>query len=99
MTGWLTFGLGGLICATLLAITFLVLLAAPRSKLRDFLMPFLGWAVSAASVAYVISPIDVLPEIALGPFGLIDDIMAIVVAIASAMTAIKASREAKQLPR
>jgi uncharacterized membrane protein YkvA (DUF1232 family) len=33
--------------------------------------------VAASTVAYVISPIDLLPEVLLGPFGLIDDVIVV----------------------
>lgn len=39
------------------------------------------WAVIIACVLYVLSPIDLLPEAILGPFGLPDDLVAIFIAI------------------
>ena len=60
----------------LIVITFLVLLALPQCKLREMLMPFVAWGFVALCAAYVISPVDILPEIVLGPFGLVDDFVA-----------------------
>ena len=51
----------------LIIITFLVLLALPQCKLRDMLMPFVAWGFVALCAAYVISPVDALPEVAVRP--------------------------------
>jgi uncharacterized membrane protein YkvA (DUF1232 family) len=79
-----------------LALAFMVLLALPQCKLRDMLMPFVVWGFVVLCAAYAISPVDVLPEIALGPFGLVDDTGALVAGIWAARSAMKAHRE-KQL--
>ena len=42
--------------------------------LRDGRVPLVEKGVALAGVAYVISPIDVLPAILLGPIGLLDDL-------------------------
>lgn len=39
------------------------------------------WLTVVACVAYVLSPIDLLPEAALGPFGLPDDVVAVLVGL------------------
>ena len=84
-------------CGTLLLIALLILLALPQSRLREIVLPFVGWAVAALSAAYVILPFDLVPEALLGPFGLIDDLVAVAVAIASAITASQSGRSNKQL--
>ncbi len=38
-----------LICGTLLVGGFMVLVAMPQSKMREILMPIVGWAVAALS--------------------------------------------------
>jgi uncharacterized membrane protein YkvA (DUF1232 family) len=76
-------------------VTFMILLALPQCKLRDMLMPFVAWGFVALCAAYAISPIDALPEIALGPFGFFDDAAAVVMGIGTAMTTIKAQRQKK----
>ena len=42
--------------------------------LRDERVPLIEKGVAIAGVAYVLSPIDVLPAIVLGPVGLLDDL-------------------------
>ncbi|MEM9176378.1 MAG: DUF1232 domain-containing protein [Myxococcota bacterium] len=42
--------------------------------LRDERVPILDKGLAVAGVAYVLSPIDVLPAIVLGPIGLLDDL-------------------------
>ena len=42
--------------------------------LRDGRVPLVEKGIALAGVAYVISPIDVLPAILLGPIGLLDDL-------------------------
>ena len=79
-----------MLCGTLVVIAFVVLLAMPKSELRSVLMPIVGWAMAIFCGFYAISPIDILPEAVLGPFGLIDDIGAVIVGISSAKAAMKA---------
>ena len=76
-----------------LLVTFMVLLALPQCKLREMLMPFVAWGFVVLCAAYAISPVDILPEIALGPFGLIDDAGALVAGIWAARSAMKAHRD------
>ena len=77
---------GGLLFA------LLVLLSMPQSRLRELVLPFVGWAVTALSAAYVLSPIDAVPEIFFGPFGLVDDAAALAVGIASALMAMNSGK-------
>lgn len=81
-----------LLCGTILTTVFVVLLAWPQSKLRDVLMPIIGWAVAIFCGVYCISPVDVVPEALLGPFGLVDDLGAVVLGISAAISARKSSR-------
>ncbi len=78
------------VCGALLFLAFLILLALPNSKLRAVLMPIVGWAVAIFCGIYAISPIDVVPEAILGPFGLVDDIGAVVVGLSAATAASRA---------
>ena len=78
------------LCGTLLAVAFVVLLALPKSELRSFLMPIVGWAMAIFCGLYAISPVDIVPEALLGPFGLVDDVGAVITGIAAARTAMKA---------
>lgn len=42
--------------------------------LRDERVPLIEKGIALAGIAYVVSPIDVLPAIVLGPVGLLDDL-------------------------
>jgi uncharacterized membrane protein YkvA (DUF1232 family) len=75
---------------------FMILLALPQSKLKDFLMPIIGWCFALFCGAYILSPADLIPEAIVGPFGLFDDAGALVAGICAARSAMKASK-AKQL--
>ncbi len=44
---------------------------------RDRQVPPGAKLVAASAVAYVLSPIELLPELLLGPFGLIDDLLVV----------------------
>ena len=78
-----------------IVVTFLILLALPQCKLRDMLMPFVAWGFVALCAAYVISPVDAMPEIVLGPFGAVDDFMALVAGVGTAAAAINARKRKK----
>jgi uncharacterized membrane protein YkvA (DUF1232 family) len=80
----------------ILALSFLVLLAMPQSRLREIVLPFVGWAVAALSALYIVSPIDVVPDVFVG-IGWVDDLVALAIAIGSAMAAINAGKGQKQL--
>lgn len=43
-------------------------------------MTWKGWLTIAACAAYVLSPLDLAPEALLGPLGLPDDLVAVLVA-------------------
>ena len=45
--------------------------------LRDDRVPLASKALAVAGAAYLISPIDLMPAILLGPLGLVDDLMVI----------------------
>lgn len=72
---------------------FMILLAMPKSKFRDFLRPIIGICFALLCGAYVISPVDVLPEIALGPFGLIDDLGVLIAGVSSARMALRGGKD------
>ncbi len=83
-----------IVCGTLLLGGFMVLVAMPQSRMREVLMPIVGWAVAALSAVYVVSPIDVLPDF-IPIAGWLDDGGAIVTGIAGAVMALKAQAEHK----
>lgn len=79
----------------LILITFMVLLSLPQSKLREIVMPFVAWGFVVLCTVYVISPLDVLPEAFLGPFGLVDDFGAAVLGVTTALATINARKQKK----
>ena len=81
------------LCGTAIVVAFVVLLSLPQSKLRAFLLPIVGWCIAILCAIYCISPIDIVPEALLGPFGLVDDVGAVVAGIAAVRSAMKASKE------
>lgn len=76
----------------LIVMTFMVLLALPQCRLREMLTPFLAWGFVALCGLYAISPVDVLPEILLGPFGLVDDLGAVVLGVGTAISTVQAKK-------
>jgi uncharacterized membrane protein YkvA (DUF1232 family) len=82
-----------MLCGTGIVIAFVVLLAMPKSELRSVLMPIVGWAFAIFAGVYCLSPVDVVPEIVAGPFGLIDDIGVAIAGFAAAKAAMKAKDE------
>lgn len=83
-------------CGTVLVLAFIVLLALPQSKLREIVLPFVGWAVAALSVAYAASPLDVLPDF-IPVIGWVDDLVALIVGIGSILTLVLVGKGQKQL--
>jgi uncharacterized membrane protein YkvA (DUF1232 family) len=57
---------------------FAVLLAR---LVRDGRVPLGAKLVAAAGIAYVLSPVDLLPEVLLGPLGILDDLVVSAAAI------------------
>jgi uncharacterized membrane protein YkvA (DUF1232 family) len=51
-----------------------VLLAVMRFGIFKYRVPLRGIAAMGGALIYLVSPVDVLPEALLGPFGLIDDV-------------------------
>jgi len=77
------------IAVAIIIIVFIVLLSLPRSPLRKLLLKIFGisnYAIAAMLVIYIISPIDLVPDF-LPVAGQVDDIAALLSAIATATTA------------
>jgi uncharacterized membrane protein YkvA (DUF1232 family) len=51
-----------------------VLLAVMLFVIFRYRVPLRGIAAMAGALIYLVSPVDVLPEVVLGPIGLIDDV-------------------------
>ncbi len=75
---------------------FLYFLSTPDSKLREVMLPIVAWCFAIFCGIYALSPIDLVPEALFGPFGLIDDVGAVVAGIAAAGAAIRAAKARKQ---
>ncbi|QJW95408.1 DUF1232 domain-containing protein [Frigoriglobus tundricola] len=74
----------------LLAALSLVLMHLPNSPLRTIaLRASAGLFAVVFAPAYVVSPVDILPEAVLGPIGLIDDIGVIIAGVAAGRYALK----------
>lgn len=82
-----------LVCLTVLGIAWVVALSLPKSRLRTVLTEITSWAFLVFCAFYALSPIDIVPEAALGPFGFIDDIGAVFLGYQSFQSAMKARRE------
>ena len=77
---------------------FLILMALPKSKLRSLILEVMGWGTTAASVASVVSPIDMLPDF-IPVLGQLDDVGMIVFGLCSAIFAWRMRKERQKLER
>ncbi|HEX6041654.1 YkvA family protein [Longimicrobium sp.] len=81
-----------------LVAVFMILLAMPQSQLRSFVLEVTGWGTAAASAVYVVSPLDLVPDL-LPVLGWGDDLVAAVVAACSVVMALVMRRERHRLAR
>ncbi|SNQ51317.1 conserved hypothetical protein [Frankia canadensis] len=56
-------------------------------------VPLRGAAAAIGSILYLLSPVDAVPEVPLGPIGLVDDLMVLFAAAAYVRRLIQARRE------
>lgn len=75
------FGTALLIGLGVLVAVGLVLAIAALVVIRRYDLPVRGIVATLGSLAYVVSPVDAVPEIPLGPIGLIDDLLVIIGAV------------------
>jgi uncharacterized membrane protein YkvA (DUF1232 family) len=80
-----------IICITVLAALFLVLLAMPNSRLRSVFMEALGWLAVILASILVISPVDIVPDVFVG-LGQIDDIAYVIGGLLSGIAAYRQHR-------
>lgn len=80
------------ICATILGLAFLVLLSLPKSRLRVFLLRMAGYAAPVLAAVYVVSPIDLIPDV-IPIIGWIDDAAAIAAGVTGFLVARSAGKE------
>lgn len=57
------------------------------------------WIIIIASAAYIISPVDLLPEVFLGPVGLIDDGVVVTVLVTELAAIVTEKMKAKKAGR
>lgn len=84
--GWLCLGIVG--GTFVLAITGLICLSLPNSKLRTFTLRVLSGLTSAGLVLLTLSPIDVIPDV-VPVVGWVDDVGYLVGALAAANYALR----------
>jgi uncharacterized membrane protein YkvA (DUF1232 family) len=77
----------------------LALMHLPNSPLRTIAMRVLAGALVLLMPLYVVSPVDLIPEIALGPFGIVDDVVAVALAFVAGRYALKGPDPAGMPPR
>ena len=83
-------------CGTLFGLASIVALSMPQSRFRTVLNEALSWASVALCAFYVVSPIDFLPEAALGPVGCVDDLGALYMAFLKVKDALKLRRQRRE---
>ena len=78
---------------------FLILLALPQSRLRYYVLRILAivfFTVAVLLGLYILSPMDIVPDV-LPVLGQLDDIVALVVVVMSAISAYTAWRSSRQV--
>jgi len=58
----------------LILLIFLVLVAVAIFVIYRYRLPLRGIAAMAGALVYLVSPVDAVPEVVLGPLGLVDDV-------------------------
>lgn len=88
-----SFGTTLLVVLGVLVALGLALAVAALVVIRRYDLPLRGTVATLASLAYVVSPVDAIPEIPFGPIGLIDDAMVIIGAVLYVRGLIAARRD------
>ena len=78
-------------CLTLLFMTFLIVMALPKSPMQQFAVKVCGWAVALVCGLYVVIP-DPLPVV-------IDDIGALLLGIGGAIAAKRAGKNMQEVSK
>ena len=93
MSEWIGFFKLAITLSFVLSLALLIVFAMPKSPLRDAVLPYAKLGLALLCGVYVFSPVDFAPEAVLGPFGLIDDLGAVVMGVNAARTAFSKPRE------
>ncbi|WP_261561674.1 YkvA family protein [Frankia tisae] len=88
-----SFGTTLLVVLGVLVALGLALAVAALVVIRRYDLPLRGTVATLASLAYVVSPVDAIPEIPFGPIGLIDDALVIIGAVLYVRGLIAARRD------
>lgn len=75
---------------------FLILLALPKSRLRNLILEVTGWGTAATAAVSVLSPVDLVPDF-IPVLGQMDDLGMIVLGICSAILATYMRRQRNQV--
>jgi uncharacterized membrane protein YkvA (DUF1232 family) len=78
---------------TLLILALLIMLSLPQSQLPKVCGQASKWLLAALCAIYALSPVDILPEAILGPFGIFDDLAAVVIGVKAGISAWQARRQ------
>jgi len=68
-----TFSTGLLVILTVLGLIGLAVVGAGAYVLVKYRVPLRGVVTAVGALAYLVSPVDAVPEALFGPFGLVDD--------------------------
>lgn len=91
MSSFLSFLNTAMTCCTILGIAFMIVLSLPQSRMRDVMKKVL---TALVCMVYIVSPIDFMPEVVLGPLGVVDDCGALIAGIVSLKQAISLGKRA-----
>lgn len=78
---------------TLLILALLLMFSLPQSQLPKVCGQASKWLLAALCAIYVVSPVDFLPEAMLGPFGVFDDLAAVVIGVKAGIAAWQARQQ------
>ncbi|ONH24538.1 YkvA family protein [Pseudofrankia asymbiotica] len=68
-----TFTTTALVILTVVGLVGLALVAAGGYVLVKYRVPLRGVVAAVGALTYLVSPVDAVPEVVFGPFGLVDD--------------------------